>query len=243
MLKKSPPTPQNPVRVYMSTTDNLQQISYTAEIIGWEHKELLTTARRKSVRNHLKRYQPGEINLFDGLHAIGKKAVNLVKIRNLVLLQSLHPINLLVKCSDNLPLKNRTRSGGWSEVNDIGDILNLPSLPGNRVAEELNEKIAQAKILSDSALQKILSASPKLPERIQVVSTGFRRNPHVIVAVLRRAGGKCEDCGKAAPFNRRSDGSPFLEVHHKKPLSEDGEDTVANALALCPNCHRKAHHG
>nr|WP_275041241.1 HNH endonuclease signature motif containing protein [Halomonas meridiana] len=46
-----------------------------------------------------------------------------------------------------------------------------------------------------------------------------------------------------APFNRKSDGSPYLEVHHRKPLAEGGDDTVANAIALCPNCHRAAHYG
>lgn len=44
------------------------------------------------------------------------------------------------------------------------------------------------------------------------------------------------------PF-RRLDGEIFLEVHHIIPLSEGGEDTVANAEALCPNCHREKHFG
>ena len=34
-----------------------------------------------------------------------------------------------------------------------------------------------------------------------------------------------------------------LEVHHTKPLAEGGEDTVNNAEALCPNCHKEAHYG
>jgi len=34
-----------------------------------------------------------------------------------------------------------------------------------------------------------------------------------------------------------------LEVHHKVPLAEGGDDTVENAIALCPNCHRHAHYG
>ncbi|SFB88291.1 HNH endonuclease [Marinospirillum celere] len=50
-------------------------------------------------------------------------------------------------------------------------------------------------------------------------------------------------CGTPAPFNRKSDGTPYLEVHHKTPLALGGEDTVENAIALCPNCHRKAHYG
>jgi 5-methylcytosine-specific restriction protein A len=26
-------------------------------------------------------------------------------------------------------------------------------------------------------------------------------------------------------------------------LASDGDDTVENAVALCPNCHRRAHFG
>ncbi len=40
-----------------------------------------------------------------------------------------------------------------------------------------------------------------------------------------------------------SDKTPYLEVHHRIPLAKKGEDTVANAIALCPNCHRKSHYG
>ena len=82
-----------------------------------------------------------------------------------------------------------------------------------------------------------------MPERVQLLSTGFRRNADVIVEVLRRASGVCEKCKSPAPFVRRSDGTPFLEVHHWTPLAEGGEDTIENAGALCPNCHREAHFG
>ena len=40
-----------------------------------------------------------------------------------------------------------------------------------------------------------------------------------------------------------SDGLPFLEVHHLRQLADRGSDTVSNAVALCPNCHREAHYG
>ncbi|MGB4922720.1 MAG: HNH endonuclease signature motif containing protein, partial [Candidatus Nitrotoga sp.] len=36
---------------------------------------------------------------------------------------------------------------------------------------------------------------------------------------------------------------PYLEVHHKMQLAKGGEDTVENALGLCPNCHRYSHFG
>jgi len=40
-----------------------------------------------------------------------------------------------------------------------------------------------------------------------------------------------------------STGMPYLEVHHWTPLAEGGLDTIENAAALCPNCHKQAHFG
>ena len=84
--------------------------------------------------------------------------------------------------------------------------------------------------------------SPKKPKTNVVVRKEFVRNKYVIAAVLKRAKGKCECCGKPAPFKRK-DGSPYLEVHHRKQLAKGGNDTIENAFALCPNCHRHQHHG
>jgi 5-methylcytosine-specific restriction protein A len=71
----------------------------------------------------------------------------------------------------------------------------------------------------------------------------YERNADVIAEVLLRANGTCERCGNSAPFLRKSDGSPYLEVHHKVRLADGGDDTVENAIAICPNCHRRAHFG
>lgn len=59
--------------------------------------------------------------------------------------------------------------------------------------------------------------------------------------VLRRANGRCEGCRAPAPF-RKLDGSPYLEPHHTMQLADDGPDHPARVIALCPNCHRRAHH-
>lgn len=91
--------------------------------------------------------------------------------------------------------------------------------------------------------QQRLATAPKTPHRIKVFSYTFKRNPDVVVEALLRAAGNCELCGKSAPFNRVTDGTPYLEVHHIKSLSDGGEDTLKNVLALCPNCHREVHHG
>lgn len=111
------------------------------------------------------------------------------------------------------------------------------------VEAEHQAEVAKSLNDDDTVRQQRLAAAPKMPQIIQVVSNAFRRNPDVIAVVRIRANGICEECHSPAPFHRASDDSPYLEVHHRIMLSAGGEDTVANALALCPNCHRKLHYG
>jgi hypothetical protein len=85
-------------------------------------------------------------------------------------------------------------------------------------------------------------ANPKPGVRF-VMTRVFVRNPDVVAEVLHRAQGRCETCHDEAPFNSRSTGEPYLEVHHRIPLADNGLDTVENAIALCPNCHRYCHYG
>ena len=80
-----------------------------------------------------------------------------------------------------------------------------------------------------------------LPEKFEEVVTRYKRSPTVVQAAKERAGGLCELCGKPAPFIDRG-GEPYLVVHHIEFLSEEGEDTIENAVAICPNCHDKMHH-
>ena len=93
----------------------------------------------------------------------------------------------------------------------------------------------------DARLKRLRKA-PTKPLQINVMASIFRRNPDVVAEVLFRAHGKCESCFSPAPFLRASDSSPYLEVHHRVPLSQGGDDTVENAIALCPNCHRMHHY-
>ncbi|WP_213941058.1 HNH endonuclease [Pseudomonas sp. dw_612] len=88
-----------------------------------------------------------------------------------------------------------------------------------------------------------LKAEPKgieRPEQTQSNGKSYVRDPEVRAWVRQQAEGKCEGCGEPAPFER--DGRPFLEVHHVKHLAQLGSDRPSNAVALCPNCHRRCHH-
>lgn len=73
-----------------------------------------------------------------------------------------------------------------------------------------------------------------------VVTKVIDRDPAVTEYVKLRANGLCDLCDQPAPF-KTSVGEPYLECHHVKYLSKGGSDTIDNAVALCPNCHRKIH--
>lgn len=112
-----------------------------------------------------------------------------------------------------------------------------------QIKAEFEIAVQESAYSSSEERGKRLHLAPKKPEIITTTTTIFRRNPDVVAEVLYRAQGRCEECKHEAPFMRASDGTPYLEVHHIDPLSEGGDDSVENAIALCPNCHRQAHYG
>lgn len=83
----------------------------------------------------------------------------------------------------------------------------------------------------------------KAPSQKEVRSFQYERDPKVVAYVLKKAKGICNDCKNEGPFKSKTTGLPYLEVHHVEMLKDGGEDTVDNAVALCPNCHRKRHYG
>jgi 5-methylcytosine-specific restriction protein A len=118
---------------------------------------------------------------------------------------------------------------------------NTQSLEGyeSKLADQVRKSLKE----NPDTRRARLAIAEKQPSKLAVTVTVFRRNPDVVAEVLLRASGICEACGKKAPFARAKDGSPYLEIHHKVQLSKGGDDTVANAMALCPNCHREKHFG
>jgi 5-methylcytosine-specific restriction protein A len=88
-----------------------------------------------------------------------------------------------------------------------------------------------------------LSSPPpgnKDPKSATSTTTTYERDLKVRDWVLKNAKGKCEGCGQNAPF-LLTDGAPCLEVHHVRRLADNGSDRTTNAVALCPNCHRRCH--
>ena len=99
--------------------------------------------------------------------------------------------------------------------------------------------------LSDQELEFRLQSERENSEARKTLSNTclYVRNPYVAERARRLAAGTCQDCGHDAPFMNRLTKQPYLEVHHILPLSEGGDDSIDNVVALCPNCHRKRHYG
>lgn len=150
------------------------------------------------------------------------------------------------------------------EPEDIAWLLLIPPVPNGIGCDVLEEAVPCAKQLlatdpslitdfeyrssqasKDDRTARLarLKVAPRRPRRVLITTLGFARNADVVAEVLHRANGHCEGCFKQAPFKRKRNGQPYLEVHHRIPLANDGDDTVENAIALCPNCHRERHYG
>ena len=136
-----------------------------------------------------------------------------------------------------------------NDEQDFSNIIQLLSISKDNdlklsdliINEEVELK-KSSKDISQNRLSRINKSNTNT-ERLKVYSFTYKRNPDIVAESLYRAKGICEQCLEPAPFLRSSDNSPYLEVHHKISLSNGGEDTLDNVIAICPNCHRKIHHG
>jgi len=129
-------------------------------------------------------------------------------------------------------------------INDLNSFHSFNGIDKGEFDREFECQVKQSFL--DSPIkrrERLFLKGSKLPQKIAVSTTAFIRDPDVVAEALSRSRGRCDECKKPAPFFRKSDGSPYLEVHHKVQLSQGGMDTIANVLALCPNCHRKLHFG
>lgn len=92
----------------------------------------------------------------------------------------------------------------------------------------------------EELLKTVANKSKKASSSKVTTTKVYDRDPEISAYVKKRANGKCDLCGNLAPF-LDTKGNPYLEEHHVKRLADGGEDTINNAVALCPNCHRKVH--
>lgn len=137
------------------------------------------------------------------------------------------------------------------QLDDTGTLRTVLVFPLKVIAGELSVPLkifeVKATILSKAAhrrptqqlIQRTLAAQGPAGKQT-VVTSYFSRNQDLVELVKRNANGLCALCDYRAPFVN-SQGEPYLEVHHITWLSQGGEDSLVNTVALCPNCHRKMH--
>ena len=129
-----------------------------------------------------------------------------------------------------------------SEIeNLISSISHLRNFKFTSIIEEIKFNNAVKDALKNAI--NTVDTNPQEPIKFLKEVVTYYRNPKIVAIALSRANGKCEVCKEKAPFLRKSDNTPYLEVHHLIPLSKDGKDSIENTIAICPNCHRKAHFG
>lgn len=115
-LSDNPPSPESPVRLFLSLTDDLPTVRYTCEIVGWNDKRELMGRKREIMETVIRSFQPTE----DGIYPVqnGVECVNLISVWRMRELSKPFLVAELQKLSDGQPLStNRQRAGGWSYVN------------------------------------------------------------------------------------------------------------------------------
>lgn len=115
-LQQSPPSVDDSMRLFLSTTTDLGHVRYTAEIVGWDDKSLLKGRRRKIIEQLLNTFQPGEHGLKDSSPVPGGVSINLIHIRRLKAVVRPFQVQRLLKVYGGGPLLPRTQAGGWAYV-------------------------------------------------------------------------------------------------------------------------------
>ncbi|HEA3088189.1 TPA: HNH endonuclease [Aeromonas salmonicida] len=119
-----------------------------------------------------------------------------------------------------------------------------PIQNGNQIQTQQASYTALKKLPSKLSLAQLralaLTDVPSNATQQQKVTNVALRSEAIKRYALARSNGNCEGCTQPAPFLSKK--GPFLEVHHVFRLSDGGPDHPANVIALCPNCHRRAHH-
>ncbi len=128
LLRDESPSLNNPIKLYLTTSDNLNNIVYECHVVGWEDKQTLSSDRIEKLNTHITLHQPGEKEIYPKTKN-GKPCKNLIHIKKLIKREIPIDINNLIKVSDNKSCKHKTRAGGHAivYVNEFSDVVPIDS--------------------------------------------------------------------------------------------------------------------
>ena len=110
-LKDDPPSPMNPVILYLSTNEDFARVSWRAEIIGWKDKQKLSEEEQEQIDGEARHYD-------SGLYGIDEGMVNLLQLRNLVNLDAGFSVTELTKTKDGGRVSENAFRSGWVYVRE-----------------------------------------------------------------------------------------------------------------------------
>jgi 5-methylcytosine-specific restriction endonuclease McrA len=119
-----------------------------------------------------------------------------------------------------------------------------------RQIKELRRKSEEAEQMLKSRVEQDLDALKEEESYLEGKPIGryinaYERQPELRLDAIRIHGTKCQVCGFdfGATYGEHGDG--YIEVHHLRPVSSLGDDTIVDPLTdmtvLCSNCHRMIH--
>lgn len=135
---------------------------------------------------------------------------------------------------------------GWFE--DLNSSKNFIWKLRDNLAAALEELclVDDKPTLPDELTSEIIVNDPSSDGRkILSYSTRYERNPKNRASAVKIHGLICMACGFDFKKAYGIRGKDYIEVHHTKPLSENGEETIidphTDLICVCSNCHRMIH--
>lgn len=168
-----------------------------------------------------------EVHLFEVFQATQYTYQGIMELAGAPYLAEQEDENHLLRKVWMFPLRRKNSSSGLSE-----HVFQQYVDAREKIAERLTGEALRHKAEAQSKSQKTAHRA--------VTTDTYIRDPYIARYAKERAQGVCQLCGMPAPFDDAK-GNPYLESHHIVWLSEGGEDTIENTVALCPNCHRRMH--
>lgn len=128
----------------------------------------------------------------------------------------------------------------------FSDVINSLVLDDNLFIEnedEITKEIENAELVEEKKGPK-----PKLTPRRSSEGVIWPRDAKISKVAIDKAGYLCENDPDHISFISDVTKEAYMEAHHLIPINFQEEfdnslDVSGNIISLCPNCHRKIHHG
>lgn len=111
------PSVEEPVRLFISTTEDLPTVRYVCQIVGWEDKRQLAGWKLNAINRVMFALQPNEGGVYGLREPEKPDIVNLLCVRRMRKLSKPFSVGELTNARSGEPLStNRSQAGGWVYV-------------------------------------------------------------------------------------------------------------------------------